>query len=140
MPMLVTCGFWWNRLKIYIFNRIGGVMVSVLAWSVVDRGFEPRSGQKKKDKKTNDGILNTTQKIKDWATRQQVSNIMFIVREFLWLSTFHYVLYSNFRSEFSCVGDSNRKSLTWLVLRMLTLLFLLSMFRSISFPSRFPCL
>jgi hypothetical protein len=26
-------------------NRIGGVMVSVLALSAVDRGFEPRSGQ-----------------------------------------------------------------------------------------------
>ena len=28
-------------------NRIGGVMVSVLASSVVYRGFEPRSGQTK---------------------------------------------------------------------------------------------
>ena len=28
-----------------IFNRIGDVMVSVLASSVVDRGFEPLSGQ-----------------------------------------------------------------------------------------------
>ena len=28
-------------------NHIGGVMVSVLAASVVDRGFEPRSGQTK---------------------------------------------------------------------------------------------
>ena len=28
-------------------NRIGCVMVSVLASSVVDRGFEPRSGQTK---------------------------------------------------------------------------------------------
>jgi hypothetical protein len=28
-------------------NRIGGVMVSVLAWSVVDRGFEPWLGQTK---------------------------------------------------------------------------------------------
>jgi hypothetical protein len=74
------------------------------------------------------------------ATRQQVSNIMFIVWEFLWLSTFHYVLCSNFRSEFSCVNDSNGKLLTWLVLRILTLLFLFSMFRSISFPSWFPCL
>ena len=26
-------------------NRIGGVMVSVLASSEIDRGFEPRSGQ-----------------------------------------------------------------------------------------------
>ena len=29
------------------WNRIGGVMVSVLASSVVDRGFDPRSGQTK---------------------------------------------------------------------------------------------
>ena len=28
-------------------NRIGGVMVSVLASSAVDRGFEPSSGQTK---------------------------------------------------------------------------------------------
>ena len=32
---------------IFEFNRIGGVMVSVLASSAVDRGFEPRSGQTK---------------------------------------------------------------------------------------------
>ena len=30
-----------------ILNRIGGVMVSVLTSSAVDRGFEPRSGQTK---------------------------------------------------------------------------------------------
>ena len=30
-----------------INDHIGGVMVSVLASSAVDRGFEPRSGQKK---------------------------------------------------------------------------------------------
>ena len=29
------------------FNRISGVMVSMLASSAVDRGFEPRSGQAK---------------------------------------------------------------------------------------------
>ena len=28
-------------------NRIGGIMVSVIASSAVDRGFEPRSGQTK---------------------------------------------------------------------------------------------
>ena len=28
-------------------NRIGGVMVSVLAWSAIDRGFEPLLGQAK---------------------------------------------------------------------------------------------
>ena len=30
-----------------VINRIGGVMVSVLASSVVERVFEPRSGQTK---------------------------------------------------------------------------------------------
>ena len=30
-----------------VTNRIGGVMVSVLTSSVVDHGFEPRSGQTK---------------------------------------------------------------------------------------------
>ena len=30
---------------ITLTNRIGGIMVSVLASSAVDRGFEPRSGQ-----------------------------------------------------------------------------------------------
>ena len=29
----------------YIYDRIGGVMVNVLATSVVDCGFDPRSGQ-----------------------------------------------------------------------------------------------
>ena len=33
--------------KHFSSNRIGGVMVSVLASSAVDRGFEPRSGQTK---------------------------------------------------------------------------------------------
>ena len=36
-----------NDLSSVIYNRIGGVMVSVLASSVVDHGFEPRSGQTK---------------------------------------------------------------------------------------------
>ena len=34
-------------MKTNILNRIGGVMVSMLASSVVDRGFEPQSGQTK---------------------------------------------------------------------------------------------
>ena len=33
--------------KLILTDRIGGVMVSVLALSAVDRGFEPRSGQTK---------------------------------------------------------------------------------------------
>jgi hypothetical protein len=36
-----------QSVPITTLNRIGGVMVSVLALSVVDRGFEPRSGQTK---------------------------------------------------------------------------------------------
>jgi hypothetical protein len=32
---------------LYSLNRIGGVMVSVLASSAIDRGFEPRSGKTK---------------------------------------------------------------------------------------------
>ena len=34
-------------LKFYFWNRIGGVMVSVLASSAVDHEFESRSGQTK---------------------------------------------------------------------------------------------
>jgi hypothetical protein len=42
---------WLSSLRHYLIqtkvNRIGGVMVSLLASSAVDRGFEPRSGQSK---------------------------------------------------------------------------------------------
>ena len=38
------------RFNQLMVNRIGRVMVSVLASSVVDRGLEPRSGQNKDDK------------------------------------------------------------------------------------------
>ena len=34
----------------YNTNRVGGVMVKVLASSAVDRGFEPRSGHTKDHK------------------------------------------------------------------------------------------
>ena len=44
-------------------HRIGGVMVSVLASSAVDRGFEPRSGQTKDYK--------IRRKNKDWLARNQ---------------------------------------------------------------------
>ena len=37
-----SCYTHWNEI-----NRIGGVMVSVLAWGVVDRGFKPRWGKTK---------------------------------------------------------------------------------------------
>ena len=55
--------------------RIGGVMVSVLASSAVDRGFEPRSGQ---TKDYNIGICCFSakhaalrRKSKDWLARNQ---------------------------------------------------------------------
>ena len=58
-----------------LWNRIGGVMVSVLATSVVDRVFEPRSGQTK-DYKI--GIccfsakhVALRRKSKDWLARNQ---------------------------------------------------------------------
>jgi hypothetical protein len=41
---IVFSSTWYPSL---MTNRIGGVMVSVLASSVVDRGFEPWSGQTK---------------------------------------------------------------------------------------------
>ena len=52
-------------------NNIGGIMVSVLAPSVVDRGFKPRSGQTKDCKidiycfPAKHAALR--RKIKDWA-------------------------------------------------------------------------
>jgi hypothetical protein len=56
-------------------NRIGGVMVSVLASSVVDRGFEPGSGQIKNYR---NGICCFSakhaalrRKSKDWLARNQ---------------------------------------------------------------------
>ena len=56
-------------------NRIGGVMVSVLASSAVDRGFEPRSGQTKNYKigiccfSAKHAALR--RKSKDWLVRNQ---------------------------------------------------------------------
>jgi hypothetical protein len=34
--------FFFYYIVLYMLNRIGGIMVNVLASSVVDRGFEPR--------------------------------------------------------------------------------------------------
>jgi hypothetical protein len=56
-------------------NHIGGVMVSVLTSSVVDRGFKPRSGQTK-DYKIGICCFSTKhaalrRKSKDWLTRNQ---------------------------------------------------------------------
>ena len=58
-----------------IYNRIGDVMVSVLASSARDRGFEPRSGQTK-DYKISMGCFSgkhaaIRRKSKDWLARNQ---------------------------------------------------------------------
>ena len=63
-------------MKIYlIINRIGGIMVSVLASSVVDRGFEPRSGQTKDYKIGiccfSDKHAALRRESKDWMARNQ---------------------------------------------------------------------
>ena len=56
-------------------NRIGGIIISVLASSAVDRGFEPRSGQTKDYKigicwfSTKHAALR--RKSKDWLARKQ---------------------------------------------------------------------
>ena len=57
------------------FDRIGGVMVSVLASSTVDRGFEPRSDETK-DYKISICCFSTEHaalmiKSKDWLARNQ---------------------------------------------------------------------
>ena len=56
-------------------NRIGGVIISVLASSAVDRGFEPRSGQTK-DYKIGICCFSTKhaalrRKSKDWLAQNQ---------------------------------------------------------------------
>ena len=58
-----------------IKKRIGDVMVSMLSWSVVDRGFEPQSGQTKDYKSgiccffTKHAVLR--RKSKDWLALNQ---------------------------------------------------------------------
>jgi hypothetical protein len=59
----------------YFSNRIGGVMVGVLALSVVDRGFEPQSDQTE-DYKIGICCFSTKhaalrRKSKDWLTRNR---------------------------------------------------------------------
>jgi hypothetical protein len=47
-----------------VFNRIGGVVVSMLASSVVDHGFEPRAG-------FSDKHVVLRGRSKDWLARNQ---------------------------------------------------------------------
>jgi hypothetical protein len=60
-------------------DRIGGVMISVLALGAVDRGFEPRSGQTK-DYKIGICCFSAKhaalrRKSKDWLARNQNVNV-----------------------------------------------------------------
>ena len=73
--LLSYCDKVYSRGNINQKHRIGGVMVSVLASSAVDCGFEPRSGQTK-DYKI--GICYFSAKLaalrrksKDWLVRNQ---------------------------------------------------------------------
>ena len=89
-----------GRVLFYIFfNHISGVMVSVLALSVVDSGLEPQSGQ------TNDykiGIYCFSAKhtalgrmSKDWANQDNVSewaNMSIPRLLFQWASTIKFQL------------------------------------------------
>jgi hypothetical protein len=66
------------HVLIKLLNRIGGVMVSVLDSSVVDRGFEPRSGQTKDYKEIGMCCFSAKhaalrRKSKDWLARNQDS-------------------------------------------------------------------
>jgi hypothetical protein len=65
----------YSRGNINQKHRIGGVMVSVLASSEVDRGFEPQSGQTKDNKigmcYFSAKYAALRRKSKDWLARNQ---------------------------------------------------------------------
>ncbi len=66
-------------MYINLVNRIGGVLLGVLASSAVDRGFEPRSGQAKDYDvgiccfSAKHAVLR--RKSKDWLTRLEIDNV-----------------------------------------------------------------
>ena len=73
--LLSYCDKVYSRGNINQKHRIGGVMVSMLASSAVDRGFEPRSGQTK-DYKIGICCFSAKhtalrRKSKDWLARNQ---------------------------------------------------------------------
>ena len=73
--LLSYCDKVYSRGNINQKHRIGGVMVCVLASSVVDRGFEPQSGQTK-DYKIGMCCFSAKhaalrRKSKDWLARNQ---------------------------------------------------------------------
>ena len=61
-------------------NRMGGLMVSVLAWSAIDRGLETRSGQTKRWLVQNQNNLSEWS---DMSTRRQLTSIIKIQRSVL---------------------------------------------------------
>ena len=73
--LLSYCDKVYSRGNINQKHHIGGVMVSVLVWSKVDRGFEPRSGQTKNYKigiccfSTKQAALRS--RSKDWLAQNQ---------------------------------------------------------------------
>ena len=93
--MFTTCiSFWWIALKYVAHNnqnRIGGVMVSVLAWSVVDREFKPQSGQTKDYKIgiccffAKHAVLRRNSK--DWLARNEWGHMSIRGLLSLWAST-----------------------------------------------------
>ena len=73
--LLSYCDKVYSRGNINQKHRIDGVMVCVLAWSTVDRGFEPQSGQTK-DYKIGICCFSAKhaalrRKSKDWLARNQ---------------------------------------------------------------------
>ena len=73
--LLSYCDKVYSRGNINQKHRIGGVMVSLLASSAIDRGFEPRSGQTK-DYKIGICCFSAKhaalqRKSKDWLARNQ---------------------------------------------------------------------
>ncbi len=80
--LLSYCDKVYSRGNINQKHRIGGVMVSVLASSAVDRGFEPQSGQTKDYKigiccfsakhaalrrKSNDWLARNQNNVSEWS-------------------------------------------------------------------------
>ena len=66
-------------MYINLVNRIGGVLLGVLASSAVDRGLEPRSGQAKNYDvgicwfSAKQAVLR--RKSKDWLARLEIDNV-----------------------------------------------------------------
>jgi len=108
MQVILRQELWTNRQSNYyrapsntIHNRIGVGMVSMLASSVVDRGFEPRSGQTKDYKidiccfsakhaalrrKSKDGSARNQNNVSEWSDMSTRGKL------FQWASTINIQL------------------------------------------------